>query len=630
MTAVTAQPKPTPDPREQPISRYELWAAVAITLLGAAVRFAFPSAMAIEHFDEGVYASNLLFSEQEGGQYPDRHLYAPSLVPALIEWSIILFGDNGIAPMLPSLLFGTLTIPLIWWVGRQWFGPLAGIASATLLSLSDFHIAFSRSALTDVPLCFWLLLAVYLFERCFRDLSWPTAIAAGLTTGLAWWTKYNGWLPLAISLSGLIAWSLFARRDERHFLRRLSLWTIAAATALVIWSPYLLTLPHGYREVTANHRNYVGGFEGWIDRAMQQAEALDAFDGRFLALMLIFLWLSFCSTPRSHIAWWVEKRIESGTVVDRSELPACGQGFVATFSVSVSIGLFLAAMLAFPFGINVILVTIAALQILVGGYRTIRYHRALTDSRSEFTVELACRLRSSFFPPFSQADWLVAAWAFGLTLSIPMYRAYPRLILPWSIAIILLATRPGEFVRASRLMSQTGMLFPRIIVFVIGVVCFGSILSNGAIHSPALRPRTALRDLSARLRENVVVGASQFQRTVGTDIRAVLYVYAEPGLFFHLPTDGLAVQPAGNLNFVDIEATRKLPTFLVTGPHAHRSRAFADEFAKRADQFELIASYPYDASDFVRLDDVSATQLRAHRESLEVRLYRVRVPERPR
>ena len=63
MNAVTDQP--ASDPREQPVTRYELWAVVTITLLGAAVRFAFPSAMAIEHFDEGVYASNLLFSEQD-------------------------------------------------------------------------------------------------------------------------------------------------------------------------------------------------------------------------------------------------------------------------------------------------------------------------------------------------------------------------------------------------------------------------------------------------------------------------------------------------------------------------------------------------------------------------------------
>ncbi|TXT35960.1 MAG: glycosyl transferase family protein [Planctomycetota bacterium] len=276
------------DQRDQRVSRYELWAVVAITLLGTAVRFAFPSAMAIEHFDEGVYASNLLFPDQ-GNEYPDRHLYAPSLVPALIEWSIIIFGDKGIAPMLPSLLFGTLTIPLIWLVGRQWFGPLAGIAAATLLSLSDFHIAFSRSTLTDVPLCFWLLFAVYLFERSFRDLSWPTAIAAGFSTGLAWWTKYNGWLPLAISLSGLMAWSLFARRDERHFLRRLSLWAIAAVTALLVWSPYLLTLPHGYAEVARNHSQYLVGFNGWDSGAARLREALEEFNSPLNCGALVFV-----------------------------------------------------------------------------------------------------------------------------------------------------------------------------------------------------------------------------------------------------------------------------------------------------------------------------------------------------
>ena len=72
---------PTSDPREQPISRYELWAVVAITLLGAAVRFAFPSAMAIEHFDEGVYASNLLFPDQDY-RYPAPHLSPPPPLPS--------------------------------------------------------------------------------------------------------------------------------------------------------------------------------------------------------------------------------------------------------------------------------------------------------------------------------------------------------------------------------------------------------------------------------------------------------------------------------------------------------------------------------------------------------------------
>ncbi|MFM9961802.1 MAG: ArnT family glycosyltransferase [Planctomycetaceae bacterium] len=599
--------QPTSDPCEQPISRYELWAVVVITLLGAAVRFAFPSAMAIEHFDEGVYASNLLFPDQDF-RYPDRHLYAPSLVPALIEWSIIFFGDKGIAPMLPSLLFGTLTIPLIWWVARQWFGPHAGIAAATLLSLSDFHIAFSRSALTDVPLCFWLLLAVYLFERTFRDLSWPTAIFAGVTTGLAWWTKYNGWLSLAISLSGLMAWSLFAQRNERHFLRRLTLWAVAAATALIVWSPYWLSLPNGYAEVAQNHSQYVGGFDGWRTRASQQLESLAFWNGPTA-------WLS----PGLMIVSIVGLKLRPSHNQTQRDIKLVH--LLTLFVVAVSLSSLAAGMSA-----NKLLAVQAAFAVVAGVVTTClaRFRCGSLTPKVDGTI-------SWMDFRFERQHWLMAAWFIGLSLSTPMYRAYPRLALPWLVVVFLgtasLLSAPDQ----NRLAEQTQpQLDWRKWATVLGVMA-GFLIWIVGWHFPAdsLRQRgwtsrTAFASMAADIRGDALSASSP--ANLG-GIRAVLYVYAEPGLVFHLPTDEVAAQPAGNLNFLDIDGTRKRPTFLVIGPHADRSKAFADEFAKRADQFELIASYAYDASDFVRLDDVSATQLHAHREPLEVRLYRVRIPE---
>jgi 4-amino-4-deoxy-L-arabinose transferase-like glycosyltransferase len=551
VNAVASQSQFVCDPREQPISRYELWAVVAITLLGAAVRFAFPSAMAIEHYDEGVYASNLLFPDQDY-RYPDRHLYAPSLIPALIEWSIILFGDKGIAPMLPSLLFGTLTIPLIWWVGRQWFGPLSGIAAAILLSLSDFHIAFSRSTLTDVPLCFWLLLAVYFFERSFRDLSWPTAIAAGLNTGLAWWTKYNGWLPLAIGLSGLMSWLFFASRDERQLRQRLCLFGLGTLTALAVWGPYWWSLPHGYGEVARNHRQYVVGFSGWWSGFIQQSE-FQQFNMRGatgVSWIAVFLMLFVTVSPR--------------------------------FS----------RLLNFP-------------------------QPQLPPSPKEI------RLRFS--------EWFLVAWFLGMALATPLYRPYPRLAMPWAMATFLgfgwLFFGTARLQWVSFLPRKVSLVFWYSVLFVAAALpeVINAPLPQTGHWVAGWQSRTGLADLAPKIQSAIRTATAVGQGLGG--MRAVLYVYAEPGLCFHLSSDDLGVQPAGSLNFVDIEATRRLPTFLVTGPHAHRSQAFADEFAKRADQFELIASYPYDASDFVRLDDVSATQLRAHREPLEVRLYRVRVPE---
>ena len=619
------------DPREQPIARYELWAVVAITLLGAAVRFAFPSAMTIEHFDEGVYASNLLFPDQ-GFRYPDRHLYAPSLVPALIEWSIILFGDKGIAPMLPSLLFGTLTIPLMWWVGRQWFGPLAGIAAATLLSLSDFHIAFSRSALTDVPLCFWLLLAVYLFERTFGDLSWPTAIAAGVTTGLAWWTKYNGWLPLAISLSGLIAWSLFARRDERHFLRHLTLWAVAAVTALLVWSPYWLSLPNGYAEVARNHSQYVVGFAGWVSNAERQRDALCAFGSLISCIGLIAvvfgaLWVIWLRAAKHNPA-------SPELTAETASAPAVYYPSKLVRLVAASVLVLIVAIIAMTFSTNFWLM-LGVFNVLFWGFVS-TFKTACVQIQNSKHCQCESASRVGFLEwTFKRSDWLIAAWVVGLIVSVPLYRPYPRLALAWQICSILMIVGipafPGKQDR--RPVSGVKDFFKEL---PIPMACwmFFFLLAprldvslKNAFEFRCWKSRSQLRDISREVTHDAMKFAQAGNQKPIQNTQAVLYVYAEPGLFFHLPADGLAVQPAANLNFVDIEATRKLPTFLVTGPHAHRSKVFADEFGTRADQFELIASYPYDASDFVRLDDVSATQLRAHREPLEVRLYRVRVPE---
>src|SRR5262249_33730847 len=99
-------------------------------------------------------------------------------------------------------------------VGARWRGPGAGLASAALAALNAVHIFFSRTALTDILLCFWVILAVYLFWEAETTRGRAALIGAGLSTGLSWWTKYNGWLPLAICVAGLIMWRLLSRGRE--------------------------------------------------------------------------------------------------------------------------------------------------------------------------------------------------------------------------------------------------------------------------------------------------------------------------------------------------------------------------------------------------------------------------------
>ena len=92
--------------------------------------------------------------------YPQQRFYAPPLLPALIEAGMIVGLPPNVAALLPSFLAGCATIVAVWWFGRSWFGPAVGLSAATLVALSDFHIAFSAAALTDVLLGLWLVLAV--------------------------------------------------------------------------------------------------------------------------------------------------------------------------------------------------------------------------------------------------------------------------------------------------------------------------------------------------------------------------------------------------------------------------------------------------------------------------------------
>ena len=227
-----------PQTRE-PISQRERTALMLLMVVAVGMRFALSARISIEHWDEAVYASNRFFPD---GSYPGRYLYAPPLLPALIELTMLVAGPTSYAAVLPNLIFSTLTVALCWWAAREWFGRSAGLAAAALVALSDFHIAYSRTALTDPALCFWFLLAVYCTWRALTRNHLGEAVVAGVAAGAAWATKYNGWLTLAVAASAFIAWACFERFNRREWLARLPVLGTIVLAAAVCWSPVWFSL----------------------------------------------------------------------------------------------------------------------------------------------------------------------------------------------------------------------------------------------------------------------------------------------------------------------------------------------------------------------------------------------------
>lgn len=600
--------------KNTPFPRHEFIAIVAIILIGCLLRCLFLSSDAIEHFDEGVYASNLWFGTEQGAEYPGRYYYAPPLFPFLIEWSMIFLGSGSWGTFLPSLLLGMLTVPLIWWVARNWFGSAAGLVAATLASLSDLHLIYSRAALTDVGLGFCLLLGVYLIWKSYVSLEWKWPVLSGVTIGAGWAIKYNGWLPLAVGLSGLIPWLLIYHRQLSHKVNFLLRWAVIAAIAFLIWLPVLIGLQKwgGYSVVAANHSRYVVGFSGWFDsfsRQLQNHRLLEGTPG-FIGIGLVSLVLCLL-----FVRWFTSRNLTADTVK-----PISGKtGFTWNAilgGVLAALPLFGAALIGLSPVLGLLAVAGIFLQLLFanGSFQLVQ------TEEGESQAEASTPARDQ-----SLAAWLLAAWFCGLLLATPLYYPYPRLTIPWTISAWLgtaafagwleqrcAGTLFSSATQKVALEKNPASVLPGVAVVVLALVL---VVSLKPWTVAAWKPRDGLaivaRNMLADLKSEMGSSASD----------SILYIYAEPGLFFNLKAQGHQLTgPVADFRFLDSRPAN-VPVYLVAGPHATTDTEFQKKFAPVRDRLQLVKSYEYPPSLLVRLNQ---SHLEQKNESEPVRLYRAK------
>ncbi len=180
------------------------------------------------------------------------HLY----LLGLRGWAA-LFGDSAWSLKLPSALVGVALVPLVFEIGRRWFGKEVAFVAAALVALSPLLIRYSRVARAY---------ECVVFLSCL--LFW--------VEGLAWSRGGVVWLlSLTLALFGLLATSLSAapvacvlgvhaglrlfQREERgrRWQRTAMLVLPAGLAALAVWSFYRQAMP----EILVFREQWTGS--GW-------------------------------------------------------------------------------------------------------------------------------------------------------------------------------------------------------------------------------------------------------------------------------------------------------------------------------------------------------------------------------
>jgi hypothetical protein len=169
---------------------------------------------------------------------------------------------------LTSAVLGLFTVLVVYWLGRELWGELAGLLASLFLALAFLHVRDSHYAVPDVAATCFVTLSVLLCVHALRHGRLRSLLGAALVAGLAIATKWTAFpiaIPLAIALL-----SLGFRRSE-HSSRGLGFNPRALAATIPLLGGFLaggfqlLVQPatfieYALREARAGE---AGGFGAW-------------------------------------------------------------------------------------------------------------------------------------------------------------------------------------------------------------------------------------------------------------------------------------------------------------------------------------------------------------------------------
>lgn len=137
--------------------------------------------------------------------------YKPGLYVYLAIPFVALLGLNEFSVRLPSILLGSFSIVLIYLLSKELFRKeTIALASAFLLSISPWHLHFSRGAWESNLGTFFILLAVYTFVKSLKNNSFLWISAAAFIASMYAYQSSRLVAPCLVLLFTIFYWKKLA------------------------------------------------------------------------------------------------------------------------------------------------------------------------------------------------------------------------------------------------------------------------------------------------------------------------------------------------------------------------------------------------------------------------------------
>jgi 4-amino-4-deoxy-L-arabinose transferase-like glycosyltransferase len=192
---------------------------------------------------------------------------APPTFPYLVTAIEYFWGDNiGILRII-SIISGTLTVCLLYLVGKSLFSRRVGVISAFFLCFCNYHILYSRLVMMEALSIFFVFSALYLFWKGYcEDRGNRYLYFAGFMLGFGTLIKFSSYVIIPVILL-YVLWtkkSIRALFDRRLFILFMTSFLTILSYLFYLYindvNPFYTNLIGRFRYVEAGQLMLQGGF----------------------------------------------------------------------------------------------------------------------------------------------------------------------------------------------------------------------------------------------------------------------------------------------------------------------------------------------------------------------------------
>ncbi|HEY8188623.1 MAG TPA: glycosyltransferase family 39 protein [Pyrinomonadaceae bacterium] len=189
--------------------RPKITSLLLIATLATAALFFKLGSVRLDFLDESIYAESAKEMVQTGDWLtPHWNGVAFFQKPPILMWLTALlfkgFGISETAARTVAALSGVGAVITTLLLARRYFDEIPAVVATLALLFSAPFFTFARSAMMDVLLTFFILLAVYAYLRTKENARWWLLV--GTSCGLAVMTKGAATAPFLISLLAASIW----------------------------------------------------------------------------------------------------------------------------------------------------------------------------------------------------------------------------------------------------------------------------------------------------------------------------------------------------------------------------------------------------------------------------------------